>query len=145
MSTQQFNYANPVFCCPVEIEDLGVVAVMMLLSRNHYGLIVCMHDSCFDRSDFKSISREVVLPTLENMPLFVDAYKEHMKGMVTEFPVLSINESYAFRVLDDDEATIRWPEGIFSDDIEDELWHIFIAPINVPMEEFLKHSIGKFN
>jgi hypothetical protein len=142
---QTLRALNPVFFCPMQVPDAGIIAVMTIMSTTHYGLIVCMYDSDLDRSDLESLRDEIAVPLVNRLPDFVRSYQTQMKTVVGEFASLDMNAEYYLKVLAKSEVLFGWPPGLFPPEKEESIWYIYIAPADVRFEEFVSSSAHYMN
>ncbi len=134
---QTLRALHPVFFCPMQVPESGIIAVMTIMSMSHYGLIVCMHDSDLDRGDLASLRDEVAIPLVERMHEFAHSYQTSMHGVVGSFATLDPGCEYYLKVLAQNEVLFGWPKGLFPPDKEASIWYIYIAPAGVRFEEFV--------
>ena len=135
---QTFSMSNPVFFAPVRNDDVGYIAVLTVMSRRNYGLLVCMCDSDVEQTDLELIGSMVARPLVSRISSFIKSYQVHLGALVERLaPVQSI-ESYYLKVLAGAEVQLHLPDGYLPKEKEDEIWYVYIAPVDVPFEEFLE-------
>jgi hypothetical protein len=133
---------NPILYIPLRENESGIFALMLLMSMSHYGLVICMHTSeRFEELEIEEIATQIVFPFTQEMPHFVGRYRERLQEVVHRFVTLSPVDSYDFEILDYNAIGFLPIEGDPAPRHDSRTArYIFVAPADVPFEEFVVAS-----
>jgi hypothetical protein len=147
-NSYQARNANPaLYLVPQEDPRTGVFALMVLMSGEHYGLIMCLRDSdCLTDPDVTLIGEQIVQPWANQFPFLVEMYQDRFGEHLQRFPVFRTDVPYCFEFIQMKrmDLKLKLPEGSSKnmDFDEKETRYLFVGPEGVPFEEFITFAEG---
>lgn len=130
--------ANPILYLHVKTESMGTLPAFVLMSRENYGLVICVDGSDeFDQLSLAEIGEIIVAPIVQYMPKFVSAYKEYVTEDGIYFPEFQMKRAFDYAILDASKiqliSTVKLPPGTLTENTR----YIFAAQENVRLDEFV--------
>lgn len=144
----QARNANPaLYLVPQEDPRTGVFALLVLMSGEHYGLIMCLRDSeDLVDADMATIGEEIVQFWANQFPFLVEMYQDRFGSRFQRMPVLRTDIPFCFEFIrmKDLHLKLNLPEGRIQDmdSCRSGTKYLFIGPEGVPFEEFITIAEG---